>query len=73
MIGNVWQWVEDWFTRYTAARAVDPKGNPEGEQRSCRGGGFGGGWNDYDHAWSRGQAMPDARFECGFRVCATAD
>lgn len=40
MLGNVWQWCEDRFAPYTAARAVDPQGAPTGELRVMRGGCF---------------------------------
>ena len=38
MLGNVWQWCQDWFAPYTSAPAIDPQGPPSGERRNTRGG-----------------------------------
>jgi formylglycine-generating enzyme required for sulfatase activity len=38
MLGNVWEWVGDWYRPYSAAPAVDPKGPPKGTFRMLRGG-----------------------------------
>ena len=38
MLGNVWQWCQDWFGPYTDAPAVDPQGAPTGDKHITRGG-----------------------------------
>ena len=38
MLGDVWQWCEDWFGPYPVSAVVDPRGPAEGEQRIMRGG-----------------------------------
>jgi formylglycine-generating enzyme required for sulfatase activity len=38
MIGNVWEWVSDWYGAYDAASAVDPKGPANGKFHVVRGG-----------------------------------
>jgi formylglycine-generating enzyme required for sulfatase activity len=38
MLGNVWQWCQDWFGPYSSTAAVDPQGPSEGELRITRGG-----------------------------------
>jgi formylglycine-generating enzyme required for sulfatase activity len=37
-LGNVWEWVADWWGPYTAAAATDPKGPPTGQSHVLRGG-----------------------------------
>jgi len=40
MLGNVWEWVWDWFADYPAVQVVDPAGPLEGVARVIRGGGW---------------------------------
>ena len=44
MHGNVWEWVEDRYGKYSRSHVVDPKGSTSGPNRVLRG----GSW--YDHA-----------------------
>jgi len=45
LMGNVWEWVDDWFSRgeYARHRRVDPRGPEQGQARVLRG----GSWSSY--------------------------
>lgn len=40
MLGNVWQWCQDWQGSYPDGHATDPKGPEFGAHHACRGGAF---------------------------------
>ena len=60
MLGNVWEWCNDWVAAYPKARAVNPKGPEGGRDRCLRG----GSWANYENsvtACYRNGSSPDLR------------
>jgi formylglycine-generating enzyme required for sulfatase activity len=45
MLGNVWEWVNDWYGEYADGTQTDPQGATSGTTRSIRG----GAWHDLPH------------------------
>ncbi|SPF43318.1 hypothetical protein SBA4_3020022 [Candidatus Sulfopaludibacter sp. SbA4] len=61
MLGNVWEWVEDWYAeQYPPGAATDPRGPSSGTLRVLRGGSW--GFNSrYTRASGRGGCVPVGR------------
>jgi formylglycine-generating enzyme required for sulfatase activity len=70
MLGNVWEWVQDWFeiTYYGHSPEADPKGPSSGEFRVLRGGSWRGVVRGQARVSSRYILKPDVRSNvAGFR------
>ncbi|MBX3192326.1 MAG: SUMF1/EgtB/PvdO family nonheme iron enzyme [Labilithrix sp.] len=70
IVGNVWEWVGDWYDAYGASDQEDPRGPATGATRAMRGGAWNGAHADWVRPTFRFHDAPDTRSHgVGFR-CA---
>jgi formylglycine-generating enzyme required for sulfatase activity len=72
VVGNVWEWVSDWYAPYTADAKENPTGPATGERRVIRG----GAWNGSYATWLRpsfryAQDPAALSYGVGFRCAKT--
>jgi formylglycine-generating enzyme required for sulfatase activity len=72
MIGNVFEWCQDWYGAYPVGGVTDPQGAVTGSDRVVRGGGW-GDFASYCRSADRYFINPGNRFNgLGFRVLLAA-
>ena len=72
MLGNVWEWVDDWYAAdtYATEKRINPVGPPDGQSKVRRGGSFHCPLH-LTRPGYRGANKPGVRYEVtGFRVVA---
>jgi formylglycine-generating enzyme required for sulfatase activity len=71
MLGNVWEWVNDWYGTYPSEAQTNPAGPVSASARVIRGGSWGGG-TGYVRSSNRVDVTPGNTFDGGgFRVART--
>lgn len=78
VVGNVWEWVADWYGPYTEEAKQNPQGPETGERKVIRGGGWNGSYATWLRPSFRYAQDPDARshgigFRCARSLSAEAD
>ena len=72
MLGNVWEWVSDWYGRYPSGAVTDPTGPGSGSSRVRRGGSWIDAARSVRSATRYYTFAPGARyFTLGFRLVRT--
>ena len=72
MLGNVSEWVNDWYGDYSAGPQTDPRGPSTGSKRVHRGGGRNAGSNICRASFRNHYAPPGFTFySLGFRAART--
>jgi formylglycine-generating enzyme required for sulfatase activity len=70
VVGNVWEWVADWYGEYSKDEQTAPKGPASGEEKVIRGGAWNGSYASWVRPTFRYKDAPTKRsYGIGFR-CA---
>ena len=71
MLGNVWEWVEDWYGDYPGGSVTDPRGPASGSYRVRRGGGWRSGASNCRSAIRISATPGNRNSNLGFRLLRT--
>ena len=67
MLGNVWEWVGDWYGAYPGGSVTDPEGPGSGSDQVLRGGSW-GRYAKFCRSASRFRRLPGGGNQLGFRL-----
>ena len=73
MIGNVWEWCQDWYDDYPSGTQTDPQGAASGVGRVLRGGSWIFGPRDCRSAYRHCNDPANRRSDYGFRLAMTGE
>ncbi|MEY4103012.1 MAG: hypothetical protein RL461_214 [Planctomycetota bacterium] len=71
MLGNVWEWVNDWSDTYPSSAQTDPTGPVSATHRVVRGGSWGNGADGVRSSIRSSVTPGGAKYNVGFRVART--
>ena len=71
MLGNVWEWVNDWYGSYSANPQTDPTGPVSASDRVLRGGGWSSVTYNVRSSYRDTDTPGNSNYKLGFRVART--
>ena len=71
MLGNVMEWIGDWYGEYPSGPVTDPKGPGSGRFRVLRGGNWNYYWKGVRSAYRNGYRLEHRNSRIGFRLVRT--
>ena len=71
MLGNVWEWTQDWYGDYPGGSVTDPQGSASGSERVFRGGSWGNNARSCRASYRINYSPGIRDYDLGFRLLRT--